>query len=192
MKCTTAKRLLQDHLDHALLPIDRAAVESHLHECDACRAEGFRLRLITRGLDRLPEPDVPQDFVARVMADLPEMLPAQHGTGHVLRWGLVAAAVLFTFLASLTLLVRESGPEVARQTLEPLGASLHLAGLLLAHAAGAAATLLDAASHAFALAGWPAKLLFVLAFVMAHAALLAALKRYQPLLRVAPRRVGRA
>jgi len=192
MKCATAKRLLQDHLDRTLLPMDRAAIESHLHECDSCRAEGFRLRLVTRGLDRLPEPDVPQDFAARVMADLPEMLPAQHGAGHLLRWGLVAAAALFGFLASLTLLVRESGPEVARQTLEPLAASLHLGALLLAHAAGAIATVLDAASHALAIADWPAKLLFVVVFVMAHAALIAALRRYQPLMATAPRRSGRA
>ena len=48
------------------------------------------------------------------------MLPAQQGAGHVVRWGLVAATALFAFLASLTLLVRESGPEVARQTLRLL------------------------------------------------------------------------
>src|SRR5262245_39114604 len=117
MKCPTVKRLLHQHLDRLLLPIDRAAVEEHLHACDGCRAEGYRLRLVARALDRLPEPEVDDAFVRDVMSNLPEMLPAQHGTGHVLRWGAIAATLLFAFLASLALLVKHGGPGVADETL---------------------------------------------------------------------------
>ena len=78
------------------------------------------------------------------------------------------------------LVAREGGPGVARETLEPLAASLHLGGLLLSQAASATASVLDATSRAMALADWPAKLAFVTLFSAVNGALLLALQRYRP------------
>jgi predicted anti-sigma-YlaC factor YlaD len=185
MRCDHVRDVLQDHLERLLLPIDRAAVGQHLASCPSCAREAEALAAVASLLTDLPDPEVPSAFTESVMSALPEMLPARQGTGHLLRWGVLAAAVVFAFLASLSLLIRGGGPDVARGTLEPLAASLELAAVLVASAASAAAALLDAASSAIASAGLGAKLAFALLFVSTHAAFVALLVRTRPLVATA-------
>lgn len=180
MTCDRARELMQEHLEGLLLPLDRASVEAHLERCAGCRAEVATWRSLTGALDDIPEAEVPADFAASVMAELPEMLPAEEGPGHVLRWGIAVAAVLSGFIAALALLINESGPEVARQTLQPLAASLHLGGVILVQAATAVALGIDAMSQTMASTGLGAKAAFVVAFAAINAALLAVLVRLRP------------
>ena len=178
MRCDEAHRLLEESVDGRLLPLDRAALGEHLELCPSCPVELARLRSIVDALDALPEDPVPEDFAARVMAELPEMLPARHGVGHVARWGAAAAASLVVFVLGLAVLPSLAGPSVASGTLKPLSASLRLGGSLLASGATAA---LDAAAASLVTAGLGPKLLFALAFVACNAALAVAVHRYREL-----------
>jgi hypothetical protein len=114
------------------------------------------------------------------MGRLPEMLPAAEGPGHLLRWGAVAATLVFGFLAGLALLLESAGPEVAHQVLDPLAASLSLAGLMLGSGARLAASLLDTLSSALVTTDLTVKLAFCALFVGIYALLLAALARLRP------------
>ncbi len=68
MNCRELEDLLADYLGEELGGSDRARVESHLTECDACRAEVDSLR---GGLAALQEsPDVGADEASRRTADL--------------------------------------------------------------------------------------------------------------------------
>ena len=180
MRCDHVRAVLQQHLDKLLLPIDRAAVHDHLAGCPSCAAEAAALRQVIDGLARLPDPEVPAGFADAVMSGLPEMLPAEHGAGHVARWGAAAAAIVFAFLAGLALLLKGGGPDVAHEALDPLAASLRLGGLMLAHSASLVAALLDAASSALAATGAGPKLGFALVFVAVNAALMASVARSRP------------
>jgi anti-sigma factor RsiW len=189
MRCEHVQDVLQDHLERLLLPIDRAAVDDHLAGCATCRREAASLRALVRALSELPDADVPPGFGASVMSNLPEMLPAQEGRGHLLRWGAITAALVFAFLASLSLLIETGGRDVARETLAPMFASLELALILLGDAASAGAALVDASATAIASASLGAKLAFALLFVAVDASFLLALARARP---IAARLEGRA
>lgn len=180
--CERARAGLMDRIDGLLKPHEFASLETHLAHCAACRAELARHEALVAALEALPEApasDVPRDFVRGVMAELPEMLPKAEGPGHVLRWGILVAALLSGVIAAFAMLVSAGGPETARQALQPLGASFQLGGILLAQGATGLAVGLSALSEAFAATGISAPLLIVL-FAAANAALLVMLARLRP------------
>jgi anti-sigma factor RsiW len=179
MRCEDAKHHLEEYAEGLLLPLDSAAVEQHLGDCARCPVELARLRALVHALDELPADAVPDGFCERVMASLPEMLPAGQGAGHVLRWGLASAAALLAFVAAVAVLPKLGGQAVARGTLQPLSASLRLGGEILSSVATALASTLDAASGTLLAAGLGPKALFALAFLACNLALAAAVTRYR-------------
>ena len=179
MNCSSVRQALDAYLERGLLPIDRASVAEHLRGCADCAHEESGLRALISALDALPDPPLPSAFTQSVMQQLPEMLPAEEGAGHVLRWGLAAAAALFAFLAGLALLLDGGGPDVAHEVLDPMAASLRLAGMMLGHGATAAAAFLDAASSTLVMTELGTKLAFAAVFVMTNAALVAIVSRYR-------------
>lgn len=178
MKCDSVRQVLGDP-GHGLLPIDRASVSEHLQGCAACAQEEADQRALISALDALPDPALPSAFTQSVMQHLPEMLPAEEGAGHVLRWGAAASAALFAFLAGLALLLQAGDPDVAHEVLDPLAASLRLGGLMLGHAATVAAEFLDAASSTLVATALGTKLAFAALFVTTNAALVAIVSRYR-------------
>jgi Putative zinc-finger len=60
---------LSPYLDDALTSAERASLERHLAECDACRAELDQLRLVVGATREFPQVDTPRSF-----ALTPEML----------------------------------------------------------------------------------------------------------------------
>jgi anti-sigma factor RsiW len=179
MKCEHCRMHLDEYVEDLLMPLDRATVEAHLAECGRCVREARRLGVLVHALRDLPDEDVPEDLVANVMANLPEMLPAKEGTGHLLRWGLVAAAAVLAFVAALAMLPQAGGPGVASDTFAPLAASFQLGGSVLAHSFSALASLLDATASELAATGFSAKLLFALMLIGSNVALAAAVHRYR-------------
>ena len=174
MKCDDARTILEGDFEGLLLPLDRAAVAEHQRSCPACARVAAEARALSAALAKLPDPPLPSSFAHSVMGQLPEMLPAEHGAGHLLRWGAVAATLVFAFLASLSLLLEGAGPDVAHQVLDPLAASLTLAGLILGQGATLVAALLGALSSELVATDLVAKLAFCAVFVVANAALLRA------------------
>ena len=179
MKCEHCLTLLDEYVEDLLTPLDRASLEAHLGECERCAAESQRIASLVHVLRELPDEEVPEDLVERVMSELPEMLPAQEGGGHLLRWGLAAAAALLAFVAGLSMLPQSSGTGVASDTFAPLAASLQLGGSVLAHAFSALASLLDAAASELTAMGLGVKLTFALLLIATNAALVAAIHGYR-------------
>lgn len=191
LTCEQAREAMQEDLDEAL-PLQRDdRLRPHLATCASCRADAARFTALLSSLETLPPAEVPADFADAVMADLPEMLPAAEGPGHVLRWGIAIAAIFSGLIAALALLVNEGGPEAARQTLQPLGASLQLGGIMLAQGAAALAIALSAMSDTLAKTSFGAKVAAVIAFAAVNAALLAMLTRLRPEAREARSRARR-
>ena len=186
MKCDHVRQILDEHGEGLLLPLDRAAVVEHLRSCAACSREQASLLALSRALDTLPEPKVPSAFAQSIMQGLPEMLPAEEGAGHVLRWGIAASVALFAFLSGLALLLDGAGPDVAHQVLDPIGASFKLSGMLVAQTATFVAALLDASATALVTSELSAKLAFAAVFAATNAALLSLVARC----RLATRQAG--
>ena len=180
MKCDDARTLSEAEAEGLLLPLDRAAVAEHQHDCPACGRAAAESRALSAALDALPDPPLPSSFAHSVMGQLPEMLPAVQGAAHLLRWGALAAALVFVFLASLSLLLEGAGPDVAHEVLDPLAASLTLAGLILGQGATLVAALLGTLSSALVSADLVAKLAFCAVFVVTNAALLRAVSHFRP------------
>lgn len=179
MKCEHCEKLLDEYVEGLLMPLDRAALEAHLGDCERCAATARRLSVLVHALRDLPDEDVPGELVENVMSRLPERLPAQEGAAHLVRWGVAAAVAALAFVAGLAMLPQAGGPEVARDTLAPLAASFQLGGSVLAHAFSALASVLDAAASELVTAGLAAKVLFALTFLGVNAALAFALGRYR-------------
>ena len=182
MNCDSAKAILQSHVDRLLMPIDRADVAEHLRSCAACSREAAQYRALGSALDALPEPPLPSSFTHSVMSQLPEMLPAEEGPGHLLRWGVAAAAASFAFLAGLAVLVEGAGPDVAHQVLDPMAGSLKVAGLLLGEGATLVAAFLDTVASALVTTDLAVKLAFCALLVLTNAALAAVIARTRPIL----------
>ena len=181
MKCDHAKNLLPDWLDGLLLPLDRAAVGSHVAGCASCRDDAARLSSLIRMLDELPTVHVPGHFTDQVMARLPEMLPAVEGPGHLVRWGAAAVAAVAALAGALLFLPSLAGPSVARGTLGPVSASLRLGVEIFAATSTALASAVDACATALAQANSTAKLAFAVVFLLSHAGLALAVSRYRKL-----------
>lgn len=178
--CEQARGLMQERLDGLVRSAQGAALDEHLVSCVPCRSEMARWSALASSLDEMPESEVPAGFTRSVMADLPEMLPAAEGAGHVLRWGVVIAALMSGFIAAIALLINEGGPEAARQTLQPLGASLQLGGILLAQAAAGLALAVAAMSEAAASMSTGARVVLVVVFALLNAGLLAMFTKLRP------------
>lgn len=71
MRCNQAQKLLSAHLDDELDPGRRAALESHLADCEACSAALDRLRAQAEALAAADDvPPLPADLWPRVGAAL--------------------------------------------------------------------------------------------------------------------------
>ena len=178
--CEQARELMPGRLDGLLRSAQDAALDEHVVTCLPCRAEMARWSSLVSSLEAMPEATVPAGFTRSVMADLPEMLPAAEGAGHVLRWGVIVAALLSGFIAAVALLVNEGGPEAASQTLQPLGASLQLGGIMLAQAAAGLALGVAAMSEAAASMSTGARVVLVVVFALLNAGLLAMFTKLRP------------
>ena len=124
MNCTQVRDLMSSYLDDALVPSERAEVESHLTKCSACTAELTSLAHVVSLVHALPEVAVPAGFHRSVMAavaaarrasEAPKARPwARVASFRLARVSLVAAAlVLFFGLGMMTgrlLLVPAPGP----------------------------------------------------------------------------------
>ena len=179
MKCEHCHSLLDAYVEDLLMPLDRASLDAHLGDCEGCAREVRRLGVLVHALRELPDEDVPEELVEAVMANLPEMLPAQEGTSHLLRWGLVAAAATLAFVTALTMLPQAGGPDIASATFAPLSASIQLGGSVLAHSFSALASVLDATASELVATGVGAKLLFALLLIGSNAALAVAVHGYR-------------
>ena len=83
-------RSLTAYVDGALVPAERAEVESHLAQCEACRDERDRLEGAIALLARLPAPPAPspafeQRFYARLAAQQAES-PERRGLFDRVAW----------------------------------------------------------------------------------------------------------
>src|SRR5689334_21325403 len=68
MLCDEARTHLLDRRRGKLDPVLRAAVETHLESCDACRADDLEDAALSDALERLPKPRVPESLVRDLRA----------------------------------------------------------------------------------------------------------------------------
>ncbi len=68
--CRKLVFLMLDYVDTELSPEDTAKLESHLADCQSCRALLQSLRQTVDLLAHLPTDPLPADHVARLKADL--------------------------------------------------------------------------------------------------------------------------
>ena len=68
MRCDDVRERLSAFLDAALDPRERAEVERHILACAACRGALGRLERLSRALNGVTAPAVPDGLAARVMA----------------------------------------------------------------------------------------------------------------------------
>jgi hypothetical protein len=78
--CSVVRQELGALLDRELDPTTLHAVERHLADCAACRAELSMLRAVTRAVQALPRPAPPEAMRYRLQIDLEEPATVQHGT----------------------------------------------------------------------------------------------------------------
>ena len=75
MRCKRIVAFLSLYVDDALSGSRKCAVEQHLRDCEACRAQLERIRQLGNLLNDLPVPPVPEGFAGRVMAEAKTRLP---------------------------------------------------------------------------------------------------------------------
>ncbi len=178
--CDQIREHLQARAEGELPPRESGALDAHLSGCAACAAEHGAWLALLESLEALPPAPVPEGFAESVMRDLPEMLPAREGPRHLVGWGVVVTAILSAFVAMLGTIHGTAGAAIARETLQPLAGSLHLGGLMVAHAATATLVALRFMSEALAGLGPGGKLAFILAFAAVNASLFALIARCVP------------
>ncbi len=71
MTCIEAEILLCDYLDATLAPAARAGVEEHLKACEACAELARDASLALELIERVPEPEPPQELVTRLLHRVP-------------------------------------------------------------------------------------------------------------------------
>ena len=95
MNCTLPQGRLQDYLDGALTTLEAAAVETHLRECERCRADLASYRQLGARARALPDTLLPErDLWPGVDGG---MVPRRTG---VSPWLLAAAAIALMALSS--------------------------------------------------------------------------------------------
>lgn len=105
MKCSRARTLLNLYVDGRLSASRFAALEAHLGDCAACRAELTHLELVTRSLAEAPfvaEPERLTTLILARIAGYEANRAHAHERSFAPRWG---DAVLAAVLASLTTLL---------------------------------------------------------------------------------------
>ncbi|MFH1468315.1 MAG: zf-HC2 domain-containing protein [Pseudomonadota bacterium] len=114
MPCDTAIALLDDYVDEALTPAERAALQAHLAACPACRAELAALHALLAEAAALPagiEP--PRDLWAGIAAQIQPTAARRpwYARPHVLA---LAAVLLIGATAAVTHLLEPApAPRVA-------------------------------------------------------------------------------
>jgi anti-sigma factor RsiW len=142
------------YLEDELGPYESAKLEEHLDVCEACREALAERRLLHEAFVSLPPFDVPGDFAAKVMENLPEPEPEAAKSGWLapLAAGAVSLAVGligFSFLtgaglADILVAFNRLLSSVAATVL-PIGAKvLKLAAVLLDVSADAVSMLFSA------------------------------------------------
>lgn len=107
MKCSRARTLLNLYVDGRLSASRFAALEAHLGDCAACRAELTHLELVTRSLAEAPFVAEPERLTTLILARIAgyeanRARARAHERSFAPRWG---DAVLAAVLASLTTLL---------------------------------------------------------------------------------------
>jgi anti-sigma factor RsiW len=67
MSCRDLVELVTDYLDDALPPAQRARIDSHLAECEACATYVAQLVHVVSAAGTLTEADVPPDALAALL-----------------------------------------------------------------------------------------------------------------------------
>ncbi len=124
--CDQFDAALSNHLENALDPAERAALESHAATCDRCRALLAELSAITTGAAALPALEPSHDLWAAIaqrisapVVALPAAAARRERRSSVRPWYLApvslaaAAAVLVAATATITMVATRSGRALA-------------------------------------------------------------------------------
>ncbi len=76
MHCRKVLELLPRFIENDFSDSERAAIEAHLAECEACRLEFEAMARLVEKLESLPPIGVPRSFKDAVMRALPPKNPA--------------------------------------------------------------------------------------------------------------------
>jgi len=107
MDCSRLDAMIDAYLDGELGDAERSRIARHLAECERCAAHYGTLVAAVGRLETLPELRAPEEFVAGVMARLPERRPAAEParvawvlglSGAVATAAIVAAALWIVWL----------------------------------------------------------------------------------------------
>jgi len=79
MHCRKVLELLPSFIENDFSPSERATVEAHLAECEACRLEFEAMARLVEKLESLPPVGVPRSFKDAVMRALPPKKPVLGG-----------------------------------------------------------------------------------------------------------------
>jgi hypothetical protein len=103
MNCKKSKKLLLDYMENSLADERRAAVESHLSQCERCRAELSQLERLKKDLQSLETPEQGTEFWEHFNARLAQKLASEEvsTTGHGLRSGTLLGQPRFALAAGL-------------------------------------------------------------------------------------------
>jgi len=107
LPCPEARALLDESLDRALSAGESRALEVHLRECPACRAEAAAARRVHEALAGASLPDPGPAFTDRVVAALdrgPRALPREPLPRRAARWTLSALATAAVAAAAVLVL----------------------------------------------------------------------------------------
>ena len=96
MECEQIKELIDDYLDRTLAQAEGEALERHLAQCEACRAEFAFVRMLASDLSEGALEEVPQGLADKIL----ERLPAGKFR-IVLPWGLSIGEVAYAAAAIL-------------------------------------------------------------------------------------------
>lgn len=61
---------LQEYVNQEVTPESQLEIERHLAGCEACRNDAATYRLLVDALPNMPEPDVPGDLAAQIVANI--------------------------------------------------------------------------------------------------------------------------
>ena len=126
----TTQDLLSSYLDGDLTPEQRAEVDAHLAECEACREELELLQLTLDALHDLPELEAPAGFADAVMdrveaeEEAAKVVPITRARRRVPMWAPVAMAAAACVMVGLVWVAapwRLVGSDRASESAAPMG-----------------------------------------------------------------------